>query len=112
MIAIFIEGVILLAVLTVLSGKDVVGNDFWIYIKAGLLAFCTWLVSLVIAGGLATVLPPILALVVALAIAAVGLGFAISFLFQIELKRAMLCAGAYFIFTMVARLLMSLVFGG
>ena len=76
MLGLFIEGLILIAILTVLTGEDFVGHGFfWVYIKAGFLALCTSIVALVLGVGISLVLPGIAALILGLALAATGLGF-------------------------------------
>ncbi len=106
MLGLFIEGLILIAILTVLTGKDFVGHGFfWVYIKAGFLALCTSIVALVLGVGISLVLPGIAALILGLALAATGLGFVIAHVYDIELKRAMIGAATYFGLSVVVRLI-------
>ena len=78
MIGILIQGIVLIAILSVLTGEDFVGNDFWVYVKAGLLTVCTSIATTLLTLGLAAILPPLAAAIIALAIAAAGLGLAIA----------------------------------
>ena len=110
MLGVLIEGLILIAILSVLTGEDFVGNDFWVYVKAGLLALCTGIVGFTLLVALATLLPAIAALILAPAIAAAGLGFAISYFYDIELKRAMIGAVTYFVLSIIVRLILNNVF--
>ena len=56
---------------------------------------------------LAMVLPAIAALTLAPAIAAVGLGFAISYFYDVEIKRAMIGAATYFVLSIIVRLILN-----
>lgn len=110
MLGLLIEGLILIAILSVLTGEDFVGNDVWVYIKAGFLAFCTAILGMVLLVAFATVLPAWAAIVLAPAIAAVGLGFAISYFYDVEIKRAMIGAVTYFVISIIVRLILNNVF--
>ena len=110
MLGLLIEGLILIAILSVLTGKDFVGNDFWVYVKAGLLALCTAIAGVVLLVVLAMALPAIAALTLVPALAAVGLGFAISYFYDVELKRAMIAAVVYFVLSIIVRLILNGVF--
>ena len=108
MLGIIIQGGILIAVLAPLTGEDFTDFDVWDYLKAGGLSFGTSLLGGVLAVGLATFLPSVLAAVFAMALAAVALGFAIAWLYDLTVPRAMLASGIFFL----VGILINLAFSG
>jgi hypothetical protein len=91
---IVIDGIILIAVLSVVTGEDL-GSDLGGLLKAGLLALGASLVGALVAGGLSVVVPYLVAQLAGLTVAATGLGLLIMLVYSIETKRALLGVAGY-----------------
>ena len=104
-IAILLQGLLLFAILSVITG-EYLGSDLWTIFKAGLLALATHLVAFMCAVPFAFVLPGPLAMIFGFAIASVGLGYLISIQYGTKLKPTVIGMGVYFAVQVVLSFLM------
>ena len=93
-ISIVIEGVILIAMLTVLT-DDEFESDFNAYFKAGALVLGGAIVAVVVSAVLSVALPGFLAGLIGIGVAAGVLGFLISLLYGLSLQRSLLVVAGY-----------------
>ena len=105
-LSLVLEGLILIAILSVLTGEDYVSDDDGGYGLAGVIAVGTGLLSWQLTLALETYLPHWLAQSMALAVAGTLLTFAIRYFFGLILVRAAIGAVVYFVLSLVVRLLL------
>ena len=110
MLGLIIQAVILIGVIAWLSDEDFSDYEFFDYVKAGLLALGTSILSGAVAVGLGSFVGPLIAVIVGLAVAAFVLGIAIAFLYGVEVPRAMMGAGVYFLVNIILSLGLSALF--
>lgn len=94
MCGIIVDGIILVAVLTMLTGQDL-GSDLVGLLKAGLLALGASLTGSLIAAGMELVVSEFLAQLVGLVGSAIVLGLLITLVYALEPKRALLGVAGY-----------------
>jgi len=106
MIALMLEGLLLLAILAVASDTEF-EISIWHFLKVGLLTLATKILAIVLAMICLVFLPPTVALVSGIVVAGVALGWFISRQYQIDQKKAGLAVAIYIAFVITFNILFS-----
>ena len=97
MLGLLLQGVVLIGIIAWLSDDDFSSYEFSDYLKAGLLAAGTSALSFALTLGLVGLLPVMHAAVTAICLSAIALGFAIAFFYGVEVPKALMGSGVYFL---------------
>lgn len=106
MIALMLEGLLLLAILAVASDTDF-EISFWHCFKVGLLTLATKILAIVLAMICLVFLPPPVALIAGVVLAGAALGWFISRQYQIDPKKAGVGVAVYIVFVITFNILFS-----